>query len=98
MVLIAGNRSLSVRPWAFRYQPFPHVRGIAKLCGFSDGFGSYRSGRQRSCPGQSLSRPGGPIVTIEIVAWQFCHVIVLTVALAGGCVPYRRHWTSSVRR
>ncbi len=40
-----------------------------------------------SCLRQSLRCPSSPIVAIEVVARQFCHVIVLTVALAGGCVP-----------
>ena len=65
----------------FRYQPFPHVSGKAKLFGFSDGFGSHRSGWQPSCLRQSLRCPGSPIVTIEIVARQFCHFIVLPVSL-----------------
>ena len=98
MSWIAVSRSLSVRVGLFRYQPFPHVSGKAKLFGFSDGFGSLRSGRQLSCLRQSLRCPGSPIVTIEIVARQFCHVIVLTVALAGGCLPNRQRRTSSGRR
>ena len=82
----------------FRHQPFFHFCGKAKLCGFSDGFGSLRSGPQLLCLCQSLRCPGSPVVTIEIVARQFCHVIVLTAALAGRCAASRQHRTSSGRR
>lgn len=98
MSWIAVSRSLSVRVGLFRYQPFPHVSGKAKLFGFSDGFGSHRSGRQLLCPCQSLRCPGSPIVTTEIVARQPCHVMILTAAFASGCVPNRQHRTSSGRR
>jgi hypothetical protein len=80
-----GHFRCAVGP--FRYQPFPHVSGKAKLLGFSDGFGSHRSGRQLSCLRQSLRCLGSPIVTIEIVARQFCHVILLTVALESQHGP-----------
>jgi hypothetical protein len=82
----------------FRHQPFFHVCGKAKLFGLSDGFESLRSGRQLLCLCQSPRCPGSPIVTIEIVARQFCHVIVLTVTQAGRRAACRQHRTSSGRR
>ena len=62
-----------------RYQPFPHLSGKAKLLGFSDGFESDRSSRQLPCLRKSLGCPGSPIVTVQIVARQRCHFIVLTL-------------------
>ena len=91
------SQLLASRCWPFRRQPIFHVCGNAKLCCFSDGFGSLQSGRQLFGLCQSLGCPGSPIVTIEIVAHQFCHVIVLTVAPSGRCAPGRWHWTSSGR-
>jgi len=53
------------------------------LCCFSDGFGSLQSERQLFGLCQTLGCPGSPIVTIEIVARQFCHVI-LDVGMLGA--------------
>jgi hypothetical protein len=94
---IAVSQSLSSRRWVLSTQKIFHVCGKPKLSGFSDGFGSHRSGRQPFCLCKSLRCPGSPIVIIEIVARQFCHVIVLTVAVAGRCAPSRQHRTSSDR-
>src|SRR4029453_11713296 len=74
------SQLLASRRWFFCHQPIFHVCGEAKLVCFSDGFGSLQSGWQLFGLCQSLGSPGSPIVTIEIVARQFCHVIVLTVA------------------
>jgi hypothetical protein len=95
---IAVSQSLSSCRWALSTQKIFHVCGKAKLSGLSDGFGSHRSGRQLFCLCQSLRCPGSPIVIIEIVARQFCHAIVLTVAVAGRCAPSWQHRTSSGRR
>ena len=80
---------------SFRRQPTLHVCGNAKLSCLSDGFGSLQSGRQLFGLCQSLGCPGSPIVTIEIVAHQFCHVIAPAVAFPGRCAPSRWHRTSS---
>ena len=77
--LLASHR------WLFRHQPILHVCGNAELSSFSDGFGSLQSGRQLFGLCQSFRCPGSPIVTIDIVARQFCHVIVPTVARRSLC-------------
>jgi hypothetical protein len=84
---IAASQLPASRRRLFRHQPIFHVCGNAKLSCFSDGFGSLQSGRQPFGLCQSLGCPGSPIVTIEIVARQFCHVIVFTVALSGRYAP-----------
>lgn len=79
--LLASHR------WLFRHQPILHVCGNAELSGFSDGFGSLQSGRQLFGLGQSLGGPASPIVAIEIVSLDFCHVIVLTRRTRVAVLP-----------
>jgi hypothetical protein len=83
---------------SFRRQPTLHVCGNAKLCYFSYGFESLQSGRQLFGLCQSLGCPGSLIVTIETVAHQFCHFIVLTVAPSGRCAPSRTVQCSNPER
>jgi hypothetical protein len=79
------SQPLASRRWLLRHQPIFHVCGNAKLFSLSDGFGSLQSGRQLFGLCQSPGCPGSPIVTIEIVARPWFHVIVLTVALWSLC-------------
>ena len=79
--LLASHR------WLFRHQPILHVCGNAELSSFSDGFGSLQSGRQLFGLGQSLGGPASPIVAIEIVSLDFCHVIVLTRRTRVAVLP-----------
>jgi len=64
---LAVSPSPSAHRWLFRYQPFLHVCGEAKLRRASDGFASHQAGRQLLCLCQSLRCPGSPIVTIEMI-------------------------------
>jgi len=64
---LAVSLSPSAHRWLFRYQPFLHVCGEAKLRRASDGFASHQAGRQLLCLCQSLRCPGSPIVTIEMI-------------------------------
>jgi hypothetical protein len=95
---IAVSQSPSAGVGIFQHQKIFHVCSKAKLFGFSDGFRSHRSGRQRLCLCQSVRCPGSPIVIIDIVTRQFCHVTVLAGMLADRCAPSRQHRTSSGRR
>lgn len=76
-----------ISPQTLPHQPIFHVCGNAKLSCSSDSFGSLQSGRQLFGLCQNLGCAGSPIVTIEIVAHQFCHVILLTVAPQVAVLP-----------
>ena len=86
---------LASRRWLFRHQPTFHVCGNAKLSGFSDGFGSLRSGRQLFGICQRFGCSGIPIVTIDIVARLF-HIMIPAANLAHRKAN-RSRWIPSDR-
>jgi hypothetical protein len=89
------RQQLTSRRWLFHHQPTFHVCGNAKLSGFSDGFGSLRSGRQLFGICQRFGCSGIPIVTIDIVARLF-HIMILAANLVHRKAN-RSRWIPSDR-
>jgi hypothetical protein len=81
---------LASRRWLFRHQPTFHVCGNAKLSGFSDGFGSLRSGRQLFGICQHFGCSGIPIVTIDIVTRLF-HIMWMRSSHRSALIPPQAH-------
>jgi hypothetical protein len=89
------RQQLASRRWLFHHQPTFHVCGNAKLSGFSDGFGSLRSGWQLFGICQRFGCSGIPIVTVDIVARLF-HIMILAANLAQRKAN-RSRWIPSDR-